>query len=75
MNEINPKTIAVTVGVVLIIAILYYLVNSSPKRIFARAARMHKKGELYYEEGDVELAQEYYNESERLREKARGMVA
>ncbi len=75
MNIINPKTIAITVGVALILGIVYYLMNSSPKRIFARAMKMHQKGEAYYDEGDVELAQEYYTEAERLRERARGMVA
>lgn len=71
---ITPKTIAIIVGAALAAGIAYYLYNSSPNRTYSRAGRMHKRGELYYQEGDVELAQEYYAEAERLRDKARGLA-
>ncbi|RME54541.1 hypothetical protein D6777_03505 [Candidatus Woesearchaeota archaeon] len=61
-------------GLVLVFAVGYWLLNPGKKRMLAKARKLHKKGELYYNEGDLELANEYYAEAESLRRAAREMA-
>jgi len=63
----------VGIGAVVAAAIfaMYFFMRNSPESLYKRAMSLHKQGELYYNDGDNELAEEYYREAEMLREKAR----
>ncbi|MEA3378634.1 MAG: hypothetical protein U9Q69_03250 [Nanoarchaeota archaeon] len=67
------KELVIIGGLVLIFLLGFFALNPSQKRVFKKARRLHKKGEIYYLSGDKELAEEYYQESEAARKKARGM--
>ncbi len=49
----------------------YALLNPGKKRMLSRARKLHMQGERYYEKGDIELANEYYNEADSLRKAVR----
>lgn len=51
--------------------VCFYYFKSSPNKCLRKARNFHKKGEKYYVLGDSELAEEYYEESNKLREKAK----
>ena len=65
---------SIAVGAAVVVAFAYFLTRENPKKLYRRASSLHKQGELYYNDGDSELAEEYYRESEMLREKARGLA-
>lgn len=65
---------AVGIAIVVVALVAYYRMKPTQKRLYNKAASLHKQGELYYNDGDAELAEEYYRESEMLREKARGLA-
>ena len=58
--------------VILIIALvaLYSLFRKSPEKYYKLALNAHKKGELYYDSGNNESANKYYEEAEKYRKKA-----
>lgn len=58
-------------GLIILCLISFYYFKSSPNKLYRKARRFHKKGEKYYVLGDSELAKEYYEESNQLREKAK----
>lgn len=62
---------AIGAGAVILITVGYYLLKDNPKKLYKKAMSLHKQGELYYNDGDSELAEEYYREAEMLRDKAR----
>jgi uncharacterized protein HemY len=61
----------VIVFILLIVIIKSF--SKSPEKYYKKAAKLHKKGEKYYNLGDDELAEDYYQESELLRKKAEEM--
>ncbi len=65
------KYVAAGIGAATLIVTIYLLARNSPQKIYKRAMGLHKQGELYYNDGDSELAEEYYREAEMLRDKAR----
>lgn len=65
------KYVAAGVGAAAIVVTIYFLIKDSPSRLYSKAMNLHKQGELYYNDGDNELAEEYYREAEMLRDKAR----
>lgn len=67
------KQIIVIGGLIILFIFGYIIINPSSKRIFKKARSLHKKGEKYYNLGDLELAQDYYSEADILRKKAREM--
>ena len=60
----------VIVAIIALIAI-YVFTRKTPKRYYKKAMKSHKLGELYFGEGDSELANDYYEEAENYRKKAR----
>ncbi|MEK7224355.1 MAG: hypothetical protein AAB221_01570 [Bacteroidota bacterium] len=58
-------------GLFLVFIIGYAILNPGKRRMLGRARKLHMQGETYYERGDVELADEYYNEADKLRKAAR----
>ena len=62
----------VVIGLVVLI-ILVRSFSKSPEKYYKKAARSHKKGEKYYNVGEDELADDYYEESDTLRQKAEEM--
>ncbi len=59
----------VVIGIIILV-IIYKAVKKSPEKYYRKAARAHKKGEKFYDLGDDELAESYYQESEYYRKKA-----
>jgi len=68
------RNIVIIGGLLLIFLIGYIVLNPGKKRMVAKARRLHKKGELFYSEGDVDLAEEYYSEAEQIRSVAKEMA-
>ena len=68
------KYTGMAIGAVFVVGLAYFLTKENSKRLYKKAAGLHRQGELYYNDGDSELADEYYREAEMLREKARGMA-
>jgi len=66
------KLLAIVVATIIILFVLgYFLFRQTPEKIYARAMRFHKKGEECYLSKDFELAEEYYQKAENLRQRAR----
>jgi len=49
----------------------YLLFRKTPKKYYRKARSAHKQGEKSYKNKDFELANDYYEESEKFRNKAR----
>ena len=62
---------AIIVAIIIILIFLYVLTRKTPKKYYRKAGKYHHIGESYYNEGDLELANEYYQEAETYRKKAR----
>jgi sortase (surface protein transpeptidase) len=63
--------ILVVIGIVIILIIFLKLSKKNPKRYYKKAMKMHKKGEECHNLGDKELAEEYYQDADYYRNKAR----
>mgnify|MGYP001616549067 CR=1 FL=1 len=63
--------LAIIAAIIIILIALYIFTRKTPKRYYRTAGKYHKIGESYYNEGDLELADEYYKEAEVYRKKAR----
>lgn len=63
----------IVVAVLIFLIVAYIFTRKTPKRYYKKAMRFHRLGELYFEEGDSELANDYYGEAESYRKKAREM--
>lgn len=59
----------VIIGIIILI-IIYRAIRKSPEKYYRKAARAHKKGEKFYNIGDDELSEDYYQEAEYYRKKA-----
>lgn len=59
------------VAILVILIALYSFTRKSPRKYFKKAMKMHKLGELYHNEGDTELSNDYYDEAEDYRKKGR----
>ena len=57
----------------IILVIIYRAVKKSPEKFYKKAARAHKKGEKFYNLGDDELADDYYEEADHYRKSAEEM--
>lgn len=49
----------------------YLLFRKTPKKYYKKARSAHKQGEKSYGNKDFELANDYYGEAEKFRNKAR----
>jgi len=65
------KEITIIGALFLVFIIGYAILNPGKKRMLSRARKLHMQGERYYEKGDIELANEYYNEADSLRKAVR----
>ncbi len=59
----------IIIGIIILIMI-YQAVKKSPEKYYRKATKAHKKGEKFYNLGDEELAEDYYDEAEHFRKKA-----
>jgi hypothetical protein len=59
--------------IILIIIVRSYKKRANPNRLYNRAESLHREAQEFHEDGDEETAQELYDKSEELREKARDM--
>jgi len=66
----NYWYIAYVIIGIIILVIIYRAVKKSPEKYYRKAARAHKKGEKFYNLGDDELSEDYYQEAEYYRKKA-----
>lgn len=67
------KYLSLAFGALFVIGLAYFLSKENSQKLYKKAAGLHRQGELYYMDGDSELAEEYYREAEMLRDKARGL--
>ncbi len=51
----------------------YLLVKPTPNKYYAKARKAHKIGEKCYSCNDIDLAEEYYQDAEEFRTKARAL--
>jgi hypothetical protein len=58
---------------IIILVIIYRAVKKSPEKYYKKASRAHKKGEKFYNLGDDELADDYYDEADYYRKRAEEM--
>ena len=65
------KELTVIGALFLVFIVGYIVLNPGKSRMLSRARKLHMQGERYYEKGDAELADEYYNEADSLRKAAR----
>lgn len=72
VNSLLKYTL-LAIGAAFVIGLAYFLTRETSKRLYKKAVSLHRQGELYYLDGDSELADEYYREAELLRDKARGL--
>lgn len=73
MASTTLKYLLLAFGAVFVIGLAYFLSKENSPKLYKKAAGLHRQGELYYIDGDSELAEEYYREAELLRDKARRM--
>ena len=64
------KTLVIIVIAIIALIALYSLFRKSPEKYYKFASKAHKKGERYHLLGDIELANEYYEEAEQYRKRA-----
>lgn len=69
----NWRYLAYVVLGIIILAIIYKAIKKSPEKYYRKAAKAHKKGEKFYNLGDDELAEDYYQEAGYYRTKAEEM--
>lgn len=67
------KYLSLAFGIAFVVGLAYFLSKENSSKLYKKAAGLHRQGELYYLDGDSELAEEYYREAELLRDKARGL--
>ncbi len=67
---VSLKIAGIVIGILALVAFIAKGLKKSPERYYKRAMGCHKKGEYYYSQGDMELANDYYTEAEELRKKA-----
>lgn len=66
----NWLYLAYVVIAIILLIIIYRIFKKSPEKYYRKASRAHKKGEKFYNLGDEELADDYYEEAEYYRKKA-----
>ena len=63
--------VGVVVALIFVVVIGYVVVHETPRKLYKKARGYHRDGEEAYEEGDVELAEEYYTKANEYRKRAR----
>lgn len=69
----NWRYLAYVVLGLILLTIIYRAIKKSPEKYYKKAVKAHKKGEKFYNLGDDELAEDYYQEAEYYRTKAEEM--
>ncbi len=64
------KIIGYVVIAIVLLILGYSFFRKTEEKYFKKALKAHKKGEKYYNLGDPELANDYYEEAEYYRAKA-----
>lgn len=58
------------IAIAILLVLYSFFTRKSASRYYKKALKAHKMGEKYYNIGDSELADEYYEEAEHFRKKA-----
>ena len=64
------STALTILGIIAIIIIAYSIIRVTPKKYYKKARKAHKKGEIRFQKGETELAEDYFDESHHYRKKA-----
>lgn len=67
--------LGILLAILVVLIILFVIFSESPEKYYRKAAKCHKLGELYHEDGDEGFAQDCYKEAELYREKAEKLVS
>ena len=67
------RTIGIIVAVIVVLLILKAIFKKTPERYYKKARKCHQLGEKYHQQGDEDLAKEYYAESKNYRQKAQDL--
>ncbi|MBS3107424.1 hypothetical protein J4468_00770 [Candidatus Woesearchaeota archaeon] len=62
--------VASVIAAIVIIVALYVYFRESPNKHMRKAINYHKKGEIYYNKGDIASAEDFYGAAEYHREKS-----
>lgn len=65
------RTAIIVVAFIVLSILIYSYFRNSPEKYIKKAIRMHKKAEKYHNLYDEELANDYYEEAETYRRKAK----
>jgi len=64
------STALTILGILATITIAYFIVRVTPNKYYKKARKAHKKGEIYFQKGDKELSEDYFEEANDHRKKA-----